>query len=78
MMPFMDAYIIYDSRRIHGKNKKHMVDIHRAQEIMRTCVYKESESLRWALDEKLGVIVDSWYVPLVTASPGLLLKFEEN
>jgi hypothetical protein len=38
-------------------------------------IYDKSENLRWAAAEKLGVVVDSWYVPLVAASPEILLEF---
>lgn len=76
MIPLMDFYVIYDSRNIDGKRKKHTVDKQQAGEIMSTCFYDESETLKWALEEKLGVVVDSWYVPLVTASPKLLFELE--
>jgi hypothetical protein len=74
----MDAFAIYDNRDIHEKAKTHILDYHQATEIMTSCIYNGSENLKWAAAEKLGVVSDSWYVPLVTASPGLLLEFEKN
>ncbi len=78
MTPSNDSYLIYDNRDINKNSKTHVVNFAEAREIMTSCVYKETECLKWALDEKLGVIADSCYVPLITASPELLLKFEEN
>lgn len=77
MIPFSNYFIVYDSRGINGKNKNHILDSARAKEIMVYCIYNGSENQKWAVKEKLGVVVDSWYVPLVTASPELLLEFEE-
>lgn len=76
MRNFMDSYVIYDNRDINEKEKTHVLDYRQAKEIMTSRAYKESESLKWALEERLGVVVDSWYVPLVTAPPELLLAFE--
>jgi ribosomal peptide maturation radical SAM protein 1 len=81
MVPFSGFYMIYDKRDRNGKSKTHVVDYNRAQEIM-TCrvynVYNESGNIKWAVEQKLGLVVDSRYVPLVTAAPELLLTFEED
>jgi ribosomal peptide maturation radical SAM protein 1 len=76
MIPFADYYIIYDSREVPGKVKNHILEAVQAKEIMTYGCYNGSENQKWALEKKLGVVVDSWYVPLVTASPGLLSEFE--
>ncbi len=78
MKNLLDKYIIYDNRDIHKKEKTHFLDYQRAKEIMTPCVYNGSGNLDWAAAEKLGVIVDSWYVPLVTAPLKLLSAFEED
>ncbi|MGE5342556.1 MAG: RiPP maturation radical SAM C-methyltransferase [Candidatus Omnitrophota bacterium] len=77
MMPLFDYYIIYDGRDPKSP-QKHVVDKTCAREIMAYEKYNHSEYQKWAVGEKLGVIVDSWYVPLVTASPELLVQFEER
>jgi ribosomal peptide maturation radical SAM protein 1 len=74
---FDDSYYIHDSRRIEGETKSYMLGLSEAEQVMRHAVYSGSEYQRWAVEEKLGVVADSWYVPLVTASPDLLLRFEE-
>ncbi len=77
MRTFADSFHIHDSRGIEGKNKSYLLDFPRARDVMRYDVYGKSEYQRWAVEEKLGVVADSWYVPLVTASPDLLREFEE-
>lgn len=76
MTPSGDYYIILDSRKIGVKNSKHILEYPRANELMRYGPYQRSEHQDWALEQKLAVVVDDWYVPLVTASPELLLQFE--
>ncbi len=75
---FMDAFTVYDNRDIHQEPKTHMMGFQQAKDIMTSRRYDESEHLKWALDNKLGVLSDSWYVPLVTASSELLLEFEKK
>jgi ribosomal peptide maturation radical SAM protein 1 len=80
MKYFMGAYVIYDNRDFLAKTKMHSLDYQQAKAIMTSHIYQESGSgiVKWAVEEKLGVVIDSWYVPLVTASPELLLEFAEN
>jgi ribosomal peptide maturation radical SAM protein 1 len=78
MSRFMDTYVIYDNRDIQVEEKTHIVDYQQAREIMRTCVYIKSKAQEWALQKKLAVVVDSWYVPLITTKPELLLEFEKG
>lgn len=73
----MGNYLIIDSRKIDGKaNTTHFINEEEAQELMRYQKYKKTRVLDWALENKLGVLMEGWYVPLVTTSPELLLKFE--
>ena len=60
------------------KAPPYILDAAQAREVMKTCVYRESEFQTWAIEKRLGVVIDSWYVPLVTASPELLLEFEQD
>jgi ribosomal peptide maturation radical SAM protein 1 len=76
MIPFEDYYLIFDNRDGKGK-KQEVLDHNEAKEVMTTCRYNEFQYQEWALEKKLAVLVDSWYVPLVTASPELLLQWEE-
>ena len=76
MVPFADFFVVHDGRNIAGIKESHTLDEVCAKEIMDCRVYNESENQKWAVEQKLGVVVDSWYVPLVTSSPELLLEFE--
>lgn len=76
--PFGNSHMmIYDNRAIHEKTVTHVVSCEKADEIMTSCKYTGSENLTWALEQKLGVVADSWYIPLITAPCELLLKFEK-
>lgn len=77
LVSFADYYMIYDNRG-PGKSKHHMLEPLQAKEIMKYEAYTDSEYQQWAVQEKLGVVIDGWYVPLVAASPELLLQFEET
>jgi radical SAM superfamily enzyme YgiQ (UPF0313 family) len=77
IIPSADSYVINDTRRIHGRDNSYMLDHNRAEEVMRYGAYNRSEAQKWAVEQKLAVVVDAMYVPLVTASPELLLKFEQ-
>ncbi len=78
MMAFAGSYAVIDARRLDGENRQHVLDFDRAQDVMTCRPYTESEHQVWAVDNKLGVIIDARYVPLVTASPELLLEFETS
>lgn len=78
MSRIMGTFVIFDNRDFQKIEKKHVLQYRQAREIMTSHVYQNSENIKWAVEEKLGVILDSWYVPLVTASPEMLLEFEER
>ena len=75
LIPFGEDYLIYDSRW-PGAPKSHFVQQAHLREIMTPARYAPSEWQQWAVAEKVGVVVDSWYIPLATASPKMLLQFE--
>ncbi len=75
MVPFAGRYLVNDDRGIHGMEKSHILDFPKAEGVMKYCPYTGSGDQDWGVEKKLGVVVDSWYVPLVTASPELLLQF---
>lgn len=77
LFPVADYYMIHDSRGIPGTTGSHALDTARAKEIMTYGVYNGTENQDWAVEQKLGTVLDSWYVPLVTASQDVLMEFEE-
>ncbi|UCH98733.1 MAG: RiPP maturation radical SAM C-methyltransferase [Candidatus Aminicenantes bacterium] len=76
MIEMAGYYCILDSRGINGEDKNYTLDYPQAKEVMQHGAYNGCEYQKWAVEQKLGVVVDSFYVPLVTASPELLLKLE--
>jgi len=76
MIPFDAGYMIFDRRNADAP-RQFVVDAERADGIMRLARYAATEPQQWAVRERLGVARDGWYLPLVTASPELLLQFEE-
>ncbi|HLP44615.1 MAG TPA: RiPP maturation radical SAM C-methyltransferase [Candidatus Kapabacteria bacterium] len=79
LIPFPGSYMVYDSRDTgKGKPQNYLLDEIQAREIMTPDIYTESGSQKWAVAKKLGVVVDSRYVPLVTSPPQLLLDFEKS
>lgn len=78
MKPFMEAFIVFDNRDIHQKSKTYILDYSQAVDIMTSRKYDGSANLQWAVKEKLGVVMDSWYVPLVIAHTDLLLELENE
>lgn len=78
MSHIMGAYVIYDKRDIFKKEKTHVLNFPQAKEVMTAGTYEDSEARKWALEEKLGVVLDSRYVPLITAVPELVLEFESS
>ncbi len=71
-------YILQDTRKIKAGCKPQLLDEEQARAVMTPSAYKTSSGQEWAVTEKLGVVVDGLYVPLVTASPELLLHFMEE
>jgi len=76
MLPCGPLYIVQDSREIPGTKDRHMLDFEQAREVMVYAPYSDSQYQQWAVSEKLGIVADGWYVPLITAAPQLLWAFE--
>lgn len=80
LMNVLGTYAIIDTRSIHKTEKKHFLTEEKACQIMIPKPYKscnDSPDIKWAIDEKLAVIMDSWYIPLITASPTLISNLEK-
>ena len=77
MLPVAGSYLVFDNRA-GGESVKHLIDASRAQAIMRCRPYDDSENLARAVEQRLGLVLDSRYVPLVTAAPDLLRDMVER
>lgn len=76
MIPFADSYMIYDNRGVNS-TQTYLLDAVRARAMMMYVPYSATDVQQWAVQEKLAVIVDDWYVPLVTASSDVLMSVEK-
>lgn len=77
MMFFMGRYMIYDSRKVvQSEAINHVISEGDAKEVMTYQRHQtgQSQVLDWAIEQKLGLLIDGWYIPLITATPELLLK----
>lgn len=75
-----DKFCIVDTRQFNGSRRSHFVDRNRALEVVGSRPIKIDDitpEIDWACENKLGLIVDHWYVSLITAKVELLLHFEE-
>jgi hypothetical protein len=73
---FMGQYIIYDTRAV-AVTKHTLFDKQVAEEIMRVQNYSGSASQEIALVNKWAIVIDSKYIPLITAQRELMLQFEQ-
>jgi ribosomal peptide maturation radical SAM protein 1 len=73
-----DEFVLRDSRCIPGNPEISMLDREQAGQILVARPWRNSRELQWALDAKLGVVLDSWFIPLATAEPALLREFEHG
>lgn len=76
---FMGNYMIYDSRQLQRPGMaNYVVTEEEALEIMTYQRYQKNNStiLDWAIENKLGLWIDGWYIPIITTTPELLLKFD--
>jgi len=77
IVPFNECYVLMDNRE--GKeSKQEVLEYRQVKEIMTPGIYSASDHQQWAIEKKWGVVVDLWYVPLITTLPELLLQFEEE
>ncbi|OJJ16150.1 hypothetical protein BKI52_35885 [marine bacterium AO1-C] len=79
MVHLMGNYMIYDSRQLNKPGmENHVVNEATAMEIMTYQRYQKGNSmaLDWAIGKKLGLWIDGWYIPIITTTPELLLKFD--
>lgn len=70
-----DAYVIFDNRGVND-NVNETISKSMAIEVMLTARYQGSEAQQWAINNKMAVIIGSWYIPLITATEDLLIEFD--
>lgn len=73
-----NEYILEDTRGLPGRSKRMVVDREQASILLVPRPMDSTTDYQWAVDAQLGVLMDSWYIPLATAEPELLQEFEQN
>lgn len=69
-------YVVADTRGLSGTKKAHLLDREEAVSLLTARPYTGSEQEVWAIQQKLALLVDNWFVPLAIAEPDMLLEFE--
>lgn len=71
-------FVLHDTRGLPGRPERMAVDREKAGVLLVPRPCNDSPQLQWAIDAKLAVLRDSWFIPLATAEPDTLLEFERN
>lgn len=75
-----DRFLLEDTRGIPGRPEKMVVDRGQAALLLKArpiegAVNKE---IRWALEGNLGILMETWFIPLAVAEPSLIQEFEDD
>lgn len=71
-------YVLVDTRGLWRKKRAYSLNEQEASTLMTASPYSGSCLEAWAVQEKLAVITDLWFVPLAVAEPGILLELMGN
>jgi ribosomal peptide maturation radical SAM protein 1 len=69
-------YLLLDTRGLPGTQMFNFIDEETARVALAGHRGAPSPAVDWALEHKTAVEIDNWIVPLATASPELIAKFE--
>jgi ribosomal peptide maturation radical SAM protein 1 len=76
--PVGEYYLVLDTRGLPGTDETMVLDREEATSALRAAPYAETAAIARAIERRIGVVVDGWYVPLATASPALLQSLERE
>ena len=76
--PLGDAYLLRDTRGLPGTEEALLLGRDEAAALLRAAPVAASPAMDMAIERRLGVVLDGYYVPLATASPALLMKIERT
>jgi hypothetical protein len=69
-------WLLRDTRRLPGTEEHTWLTYPQASLALTARPLAEAGDIAWALERKVGVILDGGYVPLATVEPALLQEFE--
>ena len=78
VIPSGDRYLLFDTRGLPHSQPIQLLDREQASVALTARLDVDTPETAWAVENKLGVVVDDRYVPLATADPELLLAFEDG
>jgi len=67
-------YEMADTRRVAGKRRQLILQRDEALDLLTCRPYAGGARETWAMDQKLAVVVDGWFVPLVVPDPEMLTE----
>ena len=73
-----DEYVLEDTRGLPGRPERMILDREQAGTLLVPRRQHAAGDCLWAVEARLGVLMESWYIPLATADPELLLEFEHS
>ncbi|NIM10494.1 MAG: RiPP maturation radical SAM protein 1 [Candidatus Aminicenantes bacterium] len=73
-----NEYMLEDTRGLPGKQEKMVLDRQQAGILLVARPWHPYPQLLWALDADLGIVRDSWFIPLAAADSDLLQEFEHD
>jgi hypothetical protein len=71
-----DRWLLRDTRDLPGVEDHLWLTYRQASLALAAQPFTPTAEIEWALERKLGVALDGWYVPLATADPALIQEFE--
>jgi hypothetical protein len=78
VVEFAGRYILMDTRGLPDTQSVTLLTSAQAAAALVARPYAETEEIAWALENKVGVVRDGWYIPLATTTPELLQAFEDE
>jgi hypothetical protein len=71
-------FVLLDTRGLPGRPEKMVVDREQANVLLVPCPWDDSPLLQWAVNTKLAVLRESWFIPLATTEIEILQDFERQ
>lgn len=72
------SYVLVDTRKVSGTRKTRVLQETEASTLVTSRPCSGSELEAWALQEKVAIVMDGWFVPLPVAEPKILLALMEE
>jgi hypothetical protein len=76
LAPVGSQFLLVDSRRLSGLPPLQVLEREQARAAVTARPYADDPGMAWAVEKKLGVCLDGWYVPLAVADAQVLMELE--